>query len=371
MKFMSNIKWLLCLFAALSVLSCKRNIGPEKPVEPIDPNEVIIKALAPSLDASNAVSSRAVLPASFGRGSAVGLYTRWKDESDLTKTLQANSFYSYSEPTWTPNSKADKLMYHEFNYPIYIYGYHPFVRAQGSSTTLASSNDSLNINYKMFRDFNTEDSLRMADLLWSKATGIDGSGSVTEDGYTRQGKPVVLPFRHKLCKISYYIKVVDSHPSTGSPTQCTINKVWIESEDLNAETTLNVITGDMVHTKVSELDSVVWSSDEGVLVNVGAPASTFIADMIVIPFEVTSVTTTRIRIRLQSGPDQIYFTVTVPIYNGNPYPQPANGNRVRFAENDFNLITMTVDVSQRYIYLDSKIEPWGPENGFDLDTEKD
>lgn len=366
MRFLPNSFLLLFAFTALSVVGCKRTVAPV--VEPVDPNEIVINALPPSISVAN----RATLPTTFGAGSTVGLYTRLKNEGDPTAVLQANCYYSYSTPHWAPFTKGDKLLYDLSGRPIYIYGYHPNTAVNGSTTSFAIDGDLKYIKYDMVRNFSTLDSLVMSDFMWSKATGVDANGNVTDEGYIRQIAPVTLPFRHTLSKLSVLVKIIDSYPTGNSSPLVSIKKMWIEGNDFNKIATLGIFSGNVAFTggDVNVQDTVFWNAPTGGLTAMIDGDATFITDMILIPFSVTKGNTV-LKVLLESEGRELMFRADLPVYTGAAYPAPADATQIRFAQNDYNRITLTIDVSSQYINLEGKIEPWSPGNDFELGTDKE
>lgn len=359
----------LLLYAMVGgcVLSCKRHVTPI--TEPqIDPNEVVVTAVSDNKK-ENAPVSRGSIPDAFGEGSFVGLYTCLKSDGTI---LQANARYGYNIPTWSPEDKTQKLRYHETDEAIYIYGYHPHDRTKGTTTSVSANQQS--VNFRVRNNQSTSDSLQLSDLMWVGATGVAADGTQTMDGYHRQGKPIDLLFRHKLCKLNFKLKIIDSKPFTNSPDKVILKEINVKSKDFALNATLDIKSGSLTNIPVLTTDSVYWRAPgEGLLMDVYRDADVAvvvpITDMIIIPFVATEGGSS-FNFKFDIGGYPVAFQKKIDVYSGNLYPSAPSGNKMRFAQNDYNQFTVTIDVSRDYVMLDAKIAPWSDGYAFELVTDR-
>lgn len=368
---------LIYALVVVGVMSCKSRVSPEDPQN--DPNEIIVTAVSDDNKQSNVQGSRVSIPDAFGEGSYAGLYTCLKADGSI---LQANSRYGYNIPTWSPEDKTQKLRYHETDEAIYIYGYHPHDRTKGTTTSVSA--DQTNVSFGIRKNQSTSDSLQLSDLMWAAATGVAPDGSTTMDGYHRQGKPIDLLFRHKLCKLNFRLKIIDTKPFTNSPNKVILQEINLKSSDFALNAVLDVRSGILTNIPVATIDSVYWRAPGSyangdyvkgggllmdVYTDVDAVVVVPITDMIVMPFVATNGGSS-LNFKFEIDGHPVAFQKKIDVYSGNSYPSAPSGNKMRFEQNDYNQFTVTIDVSRDYVMLDAKIAAWSDGNAFELETDR-
>lgn len=357
MKRFDIMKKLLLSTLALSIVAgCQKSVVNAD----VDPNEIQIFASGSS-DILAKTNNTTITD--FGQGSSIGLFTQLKADADAgnSTTLSSNknnSRFNYAVPLWIPETKLDKLSYHDTD-PIYIMGYYPHTDMQGSSLRQSDPNTTPHLlDFTLATDQSSETNLRMSDLMYCKA---DNRGL----GYTRQGEPIPLLFKHQLCRVSLYIRLIDSKPGSTPITRALLNKISITGPQIFTKSEFNALTGVNTIVNNNVNGSVVWTPGQSAMdmtiVADKSVAPTFVTDLILIPFtaeEKKNVFEYSFEFTEGNKHDQTFRT-ELPAYSGTTAPPAAaDGNKMRFGANDHTQITVTIDVSTAFINLEVSIAPW-------------
>lgn len=350
---------LMLLVLVLGSLGCKREI--QKP-EVADPNELTLTAAKPvPIESASAAPSRATIE-EFTTGSAIGLFVQLRSEavggSDVV--LKSNSHYRYDQPVWQPASKEDKLLYHETD-PVYVFGYYPHPSMPGAPTSIVAGSSI--VNYALPKDQSVDNDVKVADLLWA---GANNEGL----GYMRQRLPVNLLFQHQLCKVSFYIKLIDSKPGANTESVVNLRSLAAVGSQISTKAQLNVLKGVLSPTyETNHFDSVRWESQaaSGMELTVGAGA-VHVADLLMIPF-VAAQSKNWFRYVLHYPLSDVYqsFTAAIPVYD--PAATGGASSMLCFESNKHNKVTVTIDVSSAYVTITADIEEWAQGSESDLPAE--
>lgn len=374
---------LWCLVALLG-WSCKRTVDPNG-VEPIDENEIQISASsATSLEGAGRATNN-VVPDDFDRFSAIGLFTQLRSDVGTTTLMadnKANARFNYAAPIWTPQASTDRLRYHETD-PIVVYGYFPQTNLKGARIQQKVAPHLF--DFWPAKNQSTMDSVTMSNLMWCRA---DNSGQ----GYLRQGAPISMVFSHLMCRVSIYLRVVDSKPQVGqTPTKVHLRQLTLGPNpnfspatlgQVGVKGVLNVLAseygvGTASLLQTTEVGSIGW--DDGGLTRLEIPLTdlstpaTFVTDLLLLPFEAKE---NENLIRFVLDYPEFYnsnnhpFYTKIPAYTGLAAPPTvADGNKWRFGRNDHVKMTVTIDLSTSYITLTATIAPWLVGSGNDLTGE--
>lgn len=367
MKLFVNItgqKIVLLLSITTILLSaCKREVDSPNPL--IDDTEVALTAQRLSETEPSSAGSRVIADkADFSQNDAIGLYTQLRSRSEMSSTevLQSDFLYSYGVPIWLPASATAKLQYSSQG-PIYVFGYFPHTSMPDAPTSFGS--DKLVVNYALPKEQVTKESLLIGDLMW---VGSKNSGA----GYERSREPINLIFTHKLTKVSFFIKLIDSRTDVNNDNSATLRSIKIMGKQIHLNASLNVLSGDISTRNKSTQDTVTWNAEKAganVTLAVGSPA-VHVTDMMLIPFDAL-LRDNKFEYNLyfaNDGYDQD-FSSYIPKYD----PEAASGapGSLNFASNAYNKITVTIDISKNYASLAASIEPWGPGAIIELPAERD
>lgn len=366
MKIFDIMKNLLLSTLILSiVVGCQKSVVKGE----VDPNEIQIFASGSS-DITAKTNNTTI--SDFGQGSSIGVFTQLKADADAGNTTtfaanKSNSRFNYAIPLWAPNAKEDKLSYHSTE-PIYIYGYYPHIGMVGSSLKQGSAPHLF--NYTLSTDQSNESNLRMSDLMYCKANNAG-------QGYNRQGEPIPLLFKHQLCRVSIYIRLIDSKPGLVPITRALLNQVSITGPQIFTKSEFNVLTGVNTIANSGVTGSIMWTPGQSAMVmDVVADKSvapTFITDLILMPFTAEdgkNVFEYKFEFTEGNKHDQSFRT-ELPAYSGTATPpDAADGNKMRFGANDHTKITVTIDISTAIINLDVKIAPWVEGTNTELEGER-
>lgn len=369
MKILVIRRFALLAALTLVVVGCKRDVQNQIVV---DENELTFTAAIPlHVDRlSNAPAKSESTLEEFVTGSAIGLYSQLKSESDANSTvvMKSNSLYTYSVPVWSPNSKDAKLTYDaENNQPIYLFGYYPHPSMSGSTTAVAEGSNI--VEFTLHKDQSSPNAVRTSDLLW---VGARNGGT----GYVRQRSPLSLQFQHCLTKVSFYIRLIDSKPSANNPNKVYLRSLTTMGEQITSTAKLNALTGVITPTYPAvPLDSIIWNStsQRGVELTVGEDPL-FITDMLVVPFKAVKSKNYFRSI--------VYYESTVPgdnfeqnfnayIPEHDPSATAGNAGMLNFESNKHNKVTITIDISDKYANIRADIAPWGKGPEVDLPAERD
>lgn len=352
---------LFLLMLTSGLVSCKRDV--EQPIIE-DPNELTLTATKPvPIENMASAPSRATIE-EFTSGSTVGLFVQLRSESDRGSSivLKSNALYRYDQPVWQPGSKEDKLLYHETD-PIYVFGYYPHPSMPGATTSIAQGASV--VDYVLPKDQSVDDQTKTSDLLW---VGAKNEGQ----GFLRQRQPVNLSFQHKLCKVSFFVKLIDSKPDANSESRINLLSLAAIGSQVTTKAQLNVLNGLITPAlEINHFDSVRWQSPlaGGVELTVGASA-VHVADLLLIPFvAVQSQNWFRYVIHYPSTNLQQSFTAQIPVYD--PAATGGAASMLCFESNKHNKVTVTIDVSSAYISISADIAPWGigPETELPVEPE--
>lgn len=355
---------LLLSFVALSIVGCQREIEPPLVGPEVDPDELTLTAALPQpLDQQFAPPTKSESSLDeFTTGSAISLYVQRKADADAgsSTVMKSNAHYRYDLPIWQPMTKADKLMYHDTD-PVYVFGFYPHPD-MAASTTAVTPGSAL-VQYTMHKDQSLPQNAKASDLLW---VGAKNGGN----GYRRQYVPVNLLFQHMLCKVSFYIKLIDSKPETGLSTNISLKSLATVGSQITNKAEFNALTGIMTpQYEADKTDSIRWesASPTGVPLVVGGDA-VHVTDMLLIPF-VAQATQNWFRYVLYYPDINMIqnFTAQIPQYDPS-----ATGNQpgmMQFVANKHNKVTVTMDVSTSYISVSASIEPWAQGSNSELPSE--
>lgn len=368
----------LCLVALLG-WGCKRSVDPNGG-DSGDQAEIQISASSVTSLEGVGKASHNMVPDAFDQFSSIGLFTQLRAEVGTTNLLadnKANARFDYATPIWAPYAPADRLRYHETD-PIVLYGYFPHTNLRGSRIKQGAQPHLF--DFWPAKDQSSVDSVIQSNLMWCRA---DNGGL----GYVRQGTPINMEFSHLMCRVSVYVRVIDSKPVVGaSPTSVHLRSVTLTpNPNINPATAgqigvkaqLNVLaneygTGSASILQTTEVGSMAWT-DGGLarfaipVTDASAPA-TFVTDLLLLPFE-AQPDHNLIRFVLDyhefTDSNNHLFNTKIPEYTGLAAPPAlANGNKWRFGRNDHVQMTVTIDISTSYITLKASIKPWlsGPNN---------
>ncbi|MEG1413566.1 MAG: fimbrillin family protein [Mucinivorans sp.] len=347
------------------IASCQKKV-----TTPENKTEQEIQLFASSMPVAIGSKASNIMPDAFGVGSAIGLYTQRKADSDLGSTTlmtnnKANSRYNFATPLWSVESRDDKLVYHITD-PIYIFGYHPHSDIVGGSVKMSDAAAPHMLDFSLATDQSTSESLRLSDFMWCRASNNDL-------GYVRQSEPVSLLFGHQLCKVSISIRLYDSRPLGGVRESASVESIKFSGAEIYSTSTFNVLNGTL--TPSNGHASVSWTpASTPLTIPVGSitDPATFVSDFILIPF-VATASSNKIEyvLKFADSATPITFYSTIPVYNGTTLsPTPADGNKMRFGRNDYNKITVSIDVSSSFVSIDASIIPWGDGASTDLDGQR-
>lgn len=367
MKLFANItsKKIVLLLSVTTILlsACKRDV--EQPSPSIDDTEVVLTAQRLSETEQSGVEGRIIVDKKeFSQNDAIGLYTQLRSVSDMNSRdiLKSNSLYNYGNPVWLPESLAAKLQYSAEG-PIFVFGYFPHTSMPDAPTSFAS--DPLIVNYSLPETQVSKDQLLISDLLW---VGAKNGGA----GYERSRDKVNLLFTHKLTKVSFYIKLINTNPVANNITSASLRSIKIIGKQIHLFATLDVLSGDISTTNKSTDGVVAWSAEGAgtpVTLTVGAPAA-HITDMMLIPFT-AALTENKFEYNLFfTGDDYDQdFTTYIPKYDSSV--DVGDPRTLNFASNAHNKITVTIDISKNYATIAASIVPWGPGAIIELPAERD